>query len=318
MKEGDKVRLLRGNEEGYITHFIDRDLVEVEIEDGFRIPVLKKEVVVIAEEEAVHFNKPLESFQQEIIPPKKDISQKGIYLAFVEINDKVLSLHLINNSSYDVPYLVGEEGVLFSGISTGLLSSGSSVKIMERFINDFDSWPALIFQFLFFRKGSSELKDPWVKRMAFKASTFYRSKRVAPVINKNAFLFQLDAESKNIDTQALKDQMMGNTSKEHPTKEMLFEKPSPEIDLHIEKLVKEYKHLNNSQILDIQLKTFESFLDKAIVSGMSEITFIHGAGNGTLKNAIHKKLSAMKAIKFFKEARREKFGYGATHVEFNN
>lgn len=315
MKEGDKVRLLRGNEEGYITHFIDRDLVEVEIEDGFRIPVLKKEVVVIAKEEAVHFNKPSENFQQEIIAPKKDISQKGVYLAFVEINDKVLSLHLINNSSFELPYLVGEEGILFKGISSGLLPAGSSVKLMERFINEFDSWPALIFQFLFFRKGNFDLKEPWVKRMAFKASTFYRSKRVAPVMNKNAFLFQLDLESKSIDAQALKDQMMGNTTKEHQIKDLVFEKPSPEIDLHIEKLVKDFKHLSNSQILDIQLKTFESFLDKAIGSGMSEITFIHGAGNGTLKNAIHKRLSSMKGIKFYKEAQKEKFGYGATHVE---
>jgi dsDNA-specific endonuclease/ATPase MutS2 len=55
-------------------------------------------------------------------------------------------------------------------------------------------------------------------------------------------------------------------------------------------------------------------LDAAIVNQLPEITFIHGAGNGILKHELHKILSAHKKIKTFMDARKEKFGYGATKV----
>jgi dsDNA-specific endonuclease/ATPase MutS2 len=67
-------------------------------------------------------------------------------------------------------------------------------------------------------------------------------------------------------------------------------------------------------MLELQLKTFEENLDRAIATGMDEITFIHGIGSGALRNAIHKKLSKMKNIQYFEDTLREKFGYGATLV----
>ena len=51
MNIGDRVRLLHEKEEGVIRNIIDNRLVEVEIEDGFIIPVLKKELVLIASHE---------------------------------------------------------------------------------------------------------------------------------------------------------------------------------------------------------------------------------------------------------------------------
>ena len=51
MKLGDKVRFIHGKEQGQIVKLIDQKQVEVEIEDGFRIPVLKTELVVVASEE---------------------------------------------------------------------------------------------------------------------------------------------------------------------------------------------------------------------------------------------------------------------------
>jgi dsDNA-specific endonuclease/ATPase MutS2 len=55
-------------------------------------------------------------------------------------------------------------------------------------------------------------------------------------------------------------------------------------------------------------------LANALATDMEEITFIHGVGNGTLKNAIHKALARNKNIKFFQDAQKDKFGYGATFV----
>jgi dsDNA-specific endonuclease/ATPase MutS2 len=48
---------------------------------------------------------------------------------------------------------------------------------------------------------------------------------------------------------------------------------------------------------------------------MDEITFIHGVGNGIMRMEIHKRLSKNPQVQFFKDAMKEKFGYGATLVK---
>ncbi len=67
-------------------------------------------------------------------------------------------------------------------------------------------------------------------------------------------------------------------------------------------------------ILRLQLDAFEDALSRALATNMHEIVFIHGTGNGTLRKEIHKNLSRNRDIKFFEDAQKEKFGYGATLV----
>ena len=55
MNIGDRVRVLHGKEEGIIRKVSPGGRIEVEIEDGFVIPVLKSEVVLVAEAEKNYF-----------------------------------------------------------------------------------------------------------------------------------------------------------------------------------------------------------------------------------------------------------------------
>jgi len=66
--------------------------------------------------------------------------------------------------------------------------------------------------------------------------------------------------------------------------------------------------------LNIQLAHFNKALDAAIVHQLHEVTFIHGAGNGILRHELHKILSKHPKVQTFMDARKEKFGYGATKV----
>ena len=91
-------------------------------------------------------------------------------------------------------------------------------------------------------------------------------------------------------------------------------KPSAEVDLHIEKLRDDHLFLKGSEILGIQLAHFNKTLDAAIVHQLPEIVFIHGAGNGILRHELHKALSKNNKVQTFMDARKEKFGYGATKV----
>ena len=92
--------------------------------------------------------------------------------------------------------------------------------------------------------------------------------------------------------------------------------PPLEVDLHIECLVPEGENVEVGDMLSIQIREFETRLDQAIASNVEEITFIHGIGNGILKGEIQKRLSKHPHIKYFKDARKERFGYGATTVKF--
>jgi len=309
MQVGDKVRLVHSKGEGIIKNFLPNKQVEIEIEDGFIIPVMSSEIVVVASEEKSKFTLEKKEPEFNTLP----VNTSGIYLAFVPFNDKVHSLHLINNTDLKVLYTFLEEypsGV--RGINADIIKSKSFVKLGEYKVSEFESWPGLIIQILFFRVGVMIEKPALEKKIKCKADTFFKNKKQAPLLNKEGFVFQLDKDNVTFKPEVLQERLMNSSSNSEINHSL--QKPAPEVDLHIEKLLVDFSKLNNGEILTIQLKAFEDNLSNALATGMEEIIFIHGTGNGILKTAIHKSLSQSKEIAYYNEARKEKFGYGATYV----
>jgi DNA-nicking Smr family endonuclease len=150
-----------------------------------------------------------------------------------------------------------------------------------------------------------------MKKIRFRSSTFFKSKKLAPVLNKESYLFRLDLDAVKIDAKSLEENLSIGTKS---AAAVSIPKPSKEIDLHIEKLTDQHSTMSNTAMLALQMNEFQKNLDNAIATAMDEIVFIHGVGNGVLKKKIHKVLSGHKNVKFFQEAQKEKFGYGATLV----
>jgi hypothetical protein len=88
------------------------------------------------------------------------------------------------------------------------------------------------------------------------------------------------------------------------------------VDLHIEKLSNDWKHLSNFEILTIQLNEFEKQMDAAIAHYQPSIIIIHGVGSGKLKDEIHELLKVKKEVKSFFNKYDPRFGYGATEIFF--
>jgi len=86
-----------------------------------------------------------------------------------------------------------------------------------------------------------------------------------------------------------------------------------EIDLHIEKLVKNFKHLTNFDILNIQVDTARSQLEFAIKNRIPKVVFIHGTGEGVLKSELEYLFGRYSEITF-QDANYRKYGLGATEV----
>ncbi|WP_430400555.1 Smr/MutS family protein [Flavobacterium sp.] len=86
-----------------------------------------------------------------------------------------------------------------------------------------------------------------------------------------------------------------------------------EVDLHIEKLVKNFRGLSNFEILNIQMDNAKGQLEFAIRKRMPKLVFIHGVGEGVLKSELEFLFSKYDGITF-KEASYQKYGVGATEV----
>jgi dsDNA-specific endonuclease/ATPase MutS2 len=95
-------------------------------------------------------------------------------------------------------------------------------------------------------------------------------------------------------------------SKSHAKDEMT-------VDLHIEKLMEDHYGLSNSEKLDIQTRHFRKKLEMAINGHFIKIVFIHGVGNGVLRQTIRDLLRTYEGIEY-SDASYKKFGAGATEV----
>ena len=91
------------------------------------------------------------------------------------------------------------------------------------------------------------------------------------------------------------------------------ERPVPEFDLHIEKLVKSKHGMSNYDILTIQSETAKRHIEFAIKNRIPKIVFIHGVGEGVLKSELDFLLGRYDNIDF-QEANYQKYGQGATEV----
>jgi hypothetical protein len=93
------------------------------------------------------------------------------------------------------------------------------------------------------------------------------------------------------------------------------ERGIPEFDLHIEKLVKNPRGMNNFDILNIQTETAKRHIEFAIRNRIPKIVFIHGVGEGVLKAELDFMLKNYENISF-QDANYQKYGLGATEVYF--
>ena len=309
-KLGDFVRFVDEKMEGFVTRIIDEQMIGVTGADDFEIPVLASKVTT------VHGYQPAGAVQEntddatQVI--KGDFKTRGVYLAVISDlkAHTVVHFQLINDTSFQLlASLTTDKQNNFKGEYNGIILPGSATKIYSAQLADLQLWPKFIIRVLFHTSYNIEPPAPLQVNEKFKAKDFSGTKKRVPVTGEQGWLIQLDEPEPLIDPQKLKESFFKTTEKKAEV-----EKSGNEIDLHIEKLHNDYRFINSKEILAIQLGCFNKMLDAAIVHQLPEIVFIHGSGNGILKHEIHKLLSKNQRIQTFMDARKDKFGYGATKV----
>ena len=92
--------------------------------------------------------------------------------------------------------------------------------------------------------------------------------------------------------------------------------PPMEVDLHIEKLVKNYKRLATHEILELQLDRAKRSLDLAIQKRIPKLVLIHGVGQGVLKAELDFLIGRYEGIRS-EAADYQKYGQGATLIHIS-
>ncbi|MBT9190133.1 Smr/MutS family protein [Zobellia russellii] len=89
--------------------------------------------------------------------------------------------------------------------------------------------------------------------------------------------------------------------------------PKMEVDLHIHQLTRSSKGMSNHEMLNLQLDTARRQLEFAMRKRIQKVVFIHGVGEGVLKEELYYLFRRYDNVKYY-DADYQKYGLGATEI----
>lgn len=339
IKVGDKVKFLNDVGGGVVTGFVSKNIVNVENEDGFEIPYPISQLLNISDpglnigsekipktgtvaiESPVEIQKP----KGEIINGKNNPDFYFCFVPAVPGNAIAgeIELYLVNDSNFRLLYRFSHFTVDKNRtVKFGSLESNSKVLLDSLEQNDLSDLPDFGFQLVYFREEEQDWNEPVTKKFKVNPVKFYKESTFSPNVffKKNALVLQI---TKNILTTELDKLTHDDFQKvvQEKEKEQIIE-PAPtkrtkdivEVDLHINELIDSSKGLSNHEMLELQKEKVELEMKLAIQNRVEKIVFIHGVGQGVLKQEVINLLKKKFGKYYFQDASFREYGYGATMV----
>lgn len=262
-------------------------------------------------------------------------NEESLFFAFVReqgFQEQGLSLYFANASPYDVLFSVfTAEGKLLKGMYYDAVAPFTAVFLKKVRYDLLETVKMLHVQCLFYNSDAHELRQPLSKVVHVAVTKLFADNafKEQPQMDTNAFVVNVYTNVKPpqwqdeefddklinpVPLRNIKDMSKGNSNvlpldKKHITAPFIAE-----VDLHIQHLSDLPAILSNHEKFNIQLQYFARCLDAAIVHKFKKITFIHGVGQGRLKQEIHRVISdSYPGIKI-QDAPFNKYGQGATEV----
>lgn len=348
---GDKVNFLNSTGGGTVKKIIDTRMVEVTIEDGFDIPVLMSDLVLDYRSQQdrrqqVVDNAQKEIQQKQIIEEKenddarksalrrfgRNAEEEGMYLAFVPQDQQwlltgLLDVVLVNNTPADALYSfnIKEEGKYIS-VDYGSIAPHSKVVIESISREDIEYWCEGYIQVILSQEEADFIYRPLHAPFSFRSSRFFKdgSYMESGVLGEKAVMIKLTSLLALKETETDLAKMMKDGDKKTVTAQKLVkEKAAIDrhqtapgeaiVDLHIGELVDNILGMSSNDMFRTQMNYFKKMLESAITNEYNKVTFIHGVGNGVLKNAIIEELKHYDNTSN-RMASIVKFGVGAIDV----
>lgn len=373
MKKGDKVRFLSESGGGVVAGFQGKNIVLVEDEDGFQIPMAINDVVLVESDNydmgkviggrtasasaelssSGTSNRSVKSLLEEgnddallsetdDDPADKEISFRmpteereggnklSAYLAFVPLNVKEVTqtrfeCYFVNDCNYYIRFAYfTAEGNSWSLKAEGEVEPNTKLFIEEFGREELNSLGHIAIQMMAYKREKDFLLKPAIdvrfridpvkfyKLHTFTENEFFEQPALLYTIVEDDKLGQLMA----MDTNKLKSQMskgkevLVNTA----SKAKQEESGDVVVDLHIDELLDTTAGMSSADILNYQMEVFRKTMKEHINHKGQKIIFIHGKGEGVLRQAILHELSYRYKRCPHQDASFREYGYGATQV----
>ena len=326
---GDIVRFLTDRLEGKVTGIIDNNTVNVFVNEyGFEIPASVNDLVVIHTDIATPTNGTNNTggqVQKQVTTQSADT----LYLAIVPENFNNLpesryELFLVNDTAetclYSATFRHGEK---YTGILAGNCSPDTASSLGTYNLKEIDAQiRAVHIQAIFFNKGITRLREPINTEVKISGATLCKSGayKHARWFNNISLLRPLSKEE-TIELVELDDKQLKEVireKKQADTPATPVQKPVNsnivEIDLHANEILETTAGMDNKDILEYQLDLFNKTMDQYKLRKGQKIVFIHGKGDGVLRQRILWELQHKYKRHHHQDASFKQYGFGATMV----
>lgn len=351
LQAGDKVRFLNTVGGGKVKGFLNKQLAIVEDENGFDVPVLISECVVV---EPAGNEKPgqAESGMLDKEPEKK--SEKMKPDAKIETTDPVtetaegerittclvflptdiknmtqtsFECYFVNDSNYYLFFnYMHRENNSWKSRYNGIVEPNTQIFIEEFDKTHLNELEKVCVQFISFKHGKTfRFKNPVSVELRIDTVKFYKlhSFTENDYFTDDALVYHITRDdiperemliSAGDIQQAIEEKII--SERRARFQKVVKRKKSPviEVDLHINQLLDDTSGMENAEMLEFQLRKFSEVMQDNLKRKGQKIVFIHGKGDGFLKNALLKELKNKYKSCYYQDASFREYGFGATMV----
>ena len=360
MQIGDKVRFLFETGVGIVKGFQGKDIVLVEDENGFSIPMLIRECVVIDTNEY--------NFEKKTVAPKKEEPKKpvkttvtalrdeeddfepvvtyrpmerregeklNVALAFVPVDIKQISTtifeaYLVNDSNYYLSYLYASPTAGGMKLrAQGIIEPNTKLFIEEFGREQLNELERVNLQFVAFKEEKNYMKKPAVdvelridtvkfyKLHTFNTDSLFFDEPalVYDIVRDDRPVRQVYVEADEL-KEALLQKKKEDSRPRHTPQPARKQKAdnTVEVDLHIHELLDNTNGMTSGDMLNYQLDVFRKTMDEYRGKKNQRLVFIHGKGEGVLRNALLKELKSKYGSCLSQDASFREYGFGALLV----
>lgn len=355
-KAGDTVRYLNSVGGGRITR-IEGQMAYVD-EDGFETPVLLRECVVVASGDTFYKSSrpvpksaepapapaPKAPEPQPVPEPEPFVEtpegeKLNIVLAFEaadikRLSDTTFDAFLVNDSNYwlyitvatkpdgDTPWELRYSGVIEPQIQEFLFELSTT---------DLPGIDRLSVQALPFKRDKFNLKLPVAFEQRFDATKLARLHCFTSNPYFDSKVVAIDIVCDDVtcgrnnapDAEELKRAMLTKVKEDRKPRQQVAKRhgdtDSPlEVDLHASELLDTTAGMSKADILNYQIDYFRRIMDENMRHPGRVIIFIHGKGEGVLRQALMKELTHRYKGCDVSDASFREYGFGATKVIIRN
>lgn len=347
-KVGDTVRFLNDVGGGVVVKIKD-NMAYVADADGFETPIMLRECVVVeqarpAERKApdtviMPSASPVQPQSDEPEPIEETVGgdKLNVVLAFEAHDLKRLSqsgfdAYLVNDSNYFLYFTFltrkDEDNAKWAIRYAGVVEPNFQLLVSELNIEDLSDIDRVAVQFIAFKRDKKfELKAPvayesrldttkFAKLHCFHENVYFDNPVIALDIVKDDIAQKgtLYIESIAAEKIFAKDTKIKDVKSKPVSRKARKNNDPIVIDLHINELIDTTAGMSNADILNYQIDKFREVMDANIKFGGRKIIFIHGKGEGVLRQALLKEMNYRYRSCAVQDASFREYGYGATQV----